>query len=109
MYHNIRTYSSNRYGKDFSGVTKKSVWGKALTIPGEDPAIWRMDNCGALIKWSLYGDTTPEGCGWEIDHILPVSAGGDDNLSNLQPLQWQNNREKGEEAVLACAVRQKGK
>jgi len=33
--------------------------------------------------------------GWEIDHIKAVVNGGDDRLSNLQPLNWQNNLAKG--------------
>jgi 5-methylcytosine-specific restriction endonuclease McrA len=34
--------------------------------------------------------------GWEIDHIVPVSLGGSDDLDNLQPLWWKNNRRKGD-------------
>lgn len=34
--------------------------------------------------------------GWEIDHIVPVSSGGTDELENLQALHWENNASKGE-------------
>jgi 5-methylcytosine-specific restriction endonuclease McrA len=55
-----------------------------------------------LIERAQYGDTTQNGTGWEIDHIVPVAKGGGDELSNIQPLQWQNNREKSD-GPLACA------
>ena len=37
---------------------------------------------------------TPDGRGWEIDHIRPVSANGGDYLDMPQPFQWENNRSK---------------
>jgi HNH endonuclease len=69
----------------------------------------RKDACGAWIVRSQYGDVTERGFGWEIDHIDPVSNGGADDPWNLQPLQWQNNREKGDKCGLLpfqyCAVK----
>lgn len=52
-----------------------------------------------------YGATDSE-YGWEIDHVVPRSKGGTDLLGNLQPLQWENNRSKGDAiGAWTCAKR----
>lgn len=92
-----RKPNTDRNGNFFSEETKRAVWDKAQIVSGYDSSKRRKDHCGAWINWELYGDTTENGNGWEIDHIKPVEEGGDDELSNLQPLQWQNNRKKGDD------------
>jgi hypothetical protein len=100
-----RAPNTTRSGGSFGGLQLLAVWNKATTIPGTDSMQVRKDPCGAVIHWNKYGDTTLHG--WEVDHIKPVSAGGTDDLSNLQPLQWQNNRRKGDGPSYGwiCAVR----
>ncbi len=102
---NSRRSGSNRSGGPFSEATKLAVWNKGQIIPGIDPTRVRRDQCGAMIAWLHYGELI--GTGWEIDHIDAVANGGGDEISNLQPLQWQNNRAKGDSPAnqWACAVR----
>ena len=69
---------------------KLAVWNKGTVIDGFDAAEWRHDDAGNPISFAAYGDRTSEH-GWEIDHILPVDAGGSDDLTNLRPLQWAAN------------------
>jgi len=82
---------------------KLAVWSKAKKVDENDGNVWRQDLCGAWIGWSFYGDRNSQ-YGWEIDHIAPD---GGDNLSNLRPLQWENNVSKSD-GKLVCAVTASG-
>lgn len=101
-----RAPSTTRTGTSFSEAAVQAVWNKGRVAAGQNPAVIREDACGALIRRDRYGETVANGMGWEIDHILPTSRGGSDDLSNLQPLQWQNNRAKSD-GPLVCAVTRK--
>ena len=90
-----RKFGTTRGGIPFSEGTIKAVWQKASPTPEYSPAVYRRDVCGALICFDDYGVTSSPH-GWEIDHILPVAHGGIDDLSNLQALHWENNRNKAD-------------
>lgn len=86
------------YNENWSEDVKLKVWAKAKVVPGYNSNIYRKDFAGAWIKYEDYGKTSSDtNFGWEIDHKRPVSKGGSDDLSNLEPLQWCNNRTKGDE------------
>lgn len=79
-------------GERFDEATIEAVWQKGISEPGL--STFRKDICGASMQRNKYGIT--EKYGWEIDHIKPVAEGGTDDLSNLQPMHWENNRHKGD-------------
>jgi hypothetical protein len=74
----------------FDEETIQQVWEKGAVAPPNDPNLWRKDAAKAWIYREKYGNRDSK-FGWEIDHKDP---GGGNDLSNLQPLQWQNNVSK---------------
>lgn len=71
----------------------QKVWEKATVVHEYNSEKFRQAHCKAWIVRSEYGNRESP-YGWEIDHIKPLSEGGTDDLSNLRPLQWENNASK---------------
>ena len=72
---------------------KLSVWAKGKIADGYNGNFYRRDLYGTWMQYSAHGETLSH-FGWEIVHIQPLEAGGTDDPSNLQPLQWENARKK---------------
>lgn len=72
------------------------AWEKATKVDGYDPTQFRKDACGAWIIRNHYGLRTSM-YGWEVDHVYPLSLGGDDSDDNLRAMQWENNNFKGDD------------
>lgn len=90
----MRSPNTTVRGGSFTPAQIDAVWRKGRHAAGCDPNDVRLDSCNALMRRSEYGMVTT--LGWEVDHVQPVAKGGTDDLVNLQPLQWQNNRGKGD-------------
>jgi hypothetical protein len=62
------------------------VWQFAQVVAGNDPELWRKDECGAWIYLLDYASRST--FGWEI---FDASLGrGHSGIAALRPLQWQN-------------------
>jgi 5-methylcytosine-specific restriction endonuclease McrA len=97
----VRKSDTNRKGNSWTEHEKKDVWNKGRVIPNFSSNTWRLDKCGKVMKWSEHGNRDSDN-GWEIDHINPVSNGGNDLIDNLQPLHWENNADKSDKLRWTC-------
>lgn len=80
---------------NFSDEVIQQVWNKGTKVDEYDSSKYRKDVCGAWMQRDKYGEEHTYG--WEIDHVYPTSKGGDDDLVNLRPMQWENNRSKADD------------
>lgn len=85
-------YNTQRNNAPFDETTIEAVWKKAKTVAGKPD--YARDCCGCLIYRHSYGKISDYG--WEVDHIRPLAKDGNDELRNLQPLHWENNRHKSD-------------
>ena len=53
----------------------------------------RCRHCGKQLAFGNYGDIEAR-AGWHVDHSVPKSKGGTDNLRNLWALCWEHNLDK---------------
>ncbi len=84
--------------KDLDEATINLIWEKAAYISGSGEDEIRKDVAGAMIRRGSYGYTgTKLNMGWEVDHRKPLSKNGSNDLSNLRPLHWANNRSKDDD------------
>lgn len=96
-----RKHNTNKDGGQWTDFEKLAVWQKGKQSANQPSNLVRIDQCGDIMLWSEYGKRESDH-GWEIDHINPVSNGGGDALSNLQPLNWKNNASKGDKLNWRC-------
>jgi len=88
-----RKRGTSKKGRTFTDERVEEVWDRGKKIHGKDPDLYRRDSAGNELYKPSYGKNSD--MGWEVDHIKPVDKDGSDNLRNLQPLQTEENKEKG--------------
>lgn len=81
--------------RPFTNEEIEAAWQKAESQPNNNPDVFRKDYAGAWIRRDQYGRQTDYG--WEIDHIRPLASDGSYDITNLEPMQWENNRHKGDD------------
>ncbi|MDD2636067.1 MAG: HNH endonuclease signature motif containing protein [Bacteroidales bacterium] len=69
--------------------------GKSKNCSQDSKDEWREDFAGAWICRNQYGNHDSI-FGWDVDHVIPLSKNGADDISNWVPLQWENNLKKSD-------------
>ena len=98
-----RRANTDLNGNNFTMSIIEQVWQKGSILFEQSGMFWRKDIYGSIILYDKYGDTNSK-FGWEIDHIDPNAKVGKDDLSNLQPLQWENIRKKSDDFPRECKM-----
>lgn len=81
-------------------TTKSQIskaWNNAKSIRGKSSNKYRKDPYGNTMYKGSYGKSS--NMGWEVDHIKPRSMGGSSATRNLQALNANVNRSKGNSLV----------
>lgn len=68
------------------------VWESGTVLTGLDPAMWRKDAFGNLIRRDQFGHRTAHG--WEIDRGPQKDADGRVTLQSARPLHWRTYHSK---------------
>ncbi len=76
---------------------KEKAWNNAKPIKGKDKKNYRQDSYGKTMYKASHGKSSV--MGWDVDHIKPKSKGGSDATRNLQALNSNVNRSKGNSLV----------
>lgn len=105
IHSNCSVAIKNSFIMNENKVLAQLVWAKGEKVSGRNERDWRFDKYGALICFAEYGKQSEYG--WEIDHVIPKSRGGSSDISNLQPLQWNNNRRKSDGLIPIIAAYQR--
>ncbi len=85
---------------NFTEEEIREVWSSISECRGKKSCI---DPWGREIKRFDYG-CKDKYC-WNIDHILPISRGGTNSISNLQPLHWKSIKEIRRKKQILCKTR----
>jgi hypothetical protein len=70
-------------------ATPESVWSKGHPVPDRDPAEYRADDFGAVMRFKSFGDRHSE-YGWEIVRVGAMRRGAGWG-SGLRPINCRNN------------------
>lgn len=94
----VKKPSTSKSGALWTQEIINQVWRKGKIVVNQNPALIRADACNWTMYFAQYRNRQSN-YGWEVDHIDP---NGSDDISNLQPLNWNNNAAKSDKTNWKC-------